>query len=154
MQKVEKILSYIKSNKVREAQTMVIKTFKDKPGMFYYYLGLINLKKEDYLSGIVCLKTARKNGIKSHLLSYNLSICYVYLNKNDLAIKELIDTIKTNPIFFNAYTNLCNVYLKENMSKEAYRTIKYAQASLKDEEEKLNKLVEIEKNLFSNGFIK
>lgn len=153
MQKVEKILSYIKNNKVREAQTMVIKTFKDKPGMFYYYLGLINLKKEDYLSAIVCLKTARKNGIKSHLLSYNLSICYVYLNKNDFATKELIDTIKANPLFYNAYTNLCNVYLKENMSKEAYRTIKYGQAALKDETEKVNKLREIEKKILANGFI-
>ncbi|KMT21723.1 tetratricopeptide repeat protein [Clostridium cylindrosporum] len=154
MQKVEKILSYIKENKVFEAQKMVIKYFKDNPGLFYYYLGLINLKKEDYMSALVCLRTARKNDIKSHLLSYNISICYVKLNKNDLAKKELIETIKKDPKFFNAYTNLCNLYLKDNSSKEAYRTIRYGQASLKDDKEKLNKLIEIEKNLFSNGYIK
>lgn len=153
MQKVEKILSYIKDNKIYEAQKMVISHFKDNPGFFYYYLGLINLKKEDYTAALVCLKTARKNEVDSYLLSYNLSISYIHLNKIELARVELIETIKKEPSFLNSYTNLCNVYLKQKCPKEAYRTIKYGQSVFKDDTDNLEKLIKIEKNLYSNGYM-
>lgn len=154
MKKVEQILTCIKENKIYEAQKILTENFKDNPGSYYYYLGLINLKKENFLSAIVCLKTARRNSINSHLLSYNLSICYINLNRNDLAINELISTIKKEPTFFNAYTNLCNLYIKQKRNKESYRTLKYAQANLKDNKEMLEKLLHIEEKMLQNGFIK
>lgn len=154
MQKVEKILFYIKKNRIYEAQKMLIKNFKNKPGHFYYYLGLINIKREDYISALVCFKTARKNNVNSHLLSYNLSICYFNFNKYDSAKKELIEAIKKNPLFYDSYINLCNIYIKEKKYKEAFRTIKYGQASLKNEKYKIDKLLYIEEKLLLSGFIK
>ncbi|MEG2337630.1 MAG: hypothetical protein RSB66_01000 [Clostridium sp.] len=153
MHNVEKILSYIKDNRVNEAQKMLIDDFKDRPGSFYYYLGLINLKKEDYTSAIVCFKTARSNGVISHLLSYNLSVCYVNLDKNEEACEELIRTIQEDAEFFKAYTNLCNVYLRLKKPHEAYRTIKYGQAIFSDDEYNLETLTKIEKNLYRNKYI-
>lgn len=153
MQKVEQIISYIKENKIYEAQKLVIKNFKDKPGMFYYYLGLINLKKEDYLSAIVCLKTARKNNIHSYLVSYNLSICYMFLKQNDFAKNELIESIKLNPEYLNSYSNLCNIFLQESDIQKAYRTIKYGQACNKENKDKLNKLIDIEKKFHLKKYI-
>ncbi len=153
MQKVEQIISYIKENKIYEAQKLVVKNFKDKPGMFYYYLGLINLKKEDYLSAIVCLKTARKNNINSYLISYNLSICYMHLKQNDFAKSELIEAIKLNPEYLNSYSNLCNIFLEENNIQNAYRTIKYAKACNKEDKDKLKKLINIESKLNLNKYI-
>ncbi|MEF9952031.1 MAG: hypothetical protein RR840_04990 [Clostridium sp.] len=153
MHNVEKILSYIKDNRVNEAQKMLIEDFKDRPGSFYYYLGLINLKKEDYKSAIVCFKSARDNGVESHLLSYNLSVCYVNLDQNEWACNELINTLQLEPEFFKAYTNLCNVYLRLKKPREAYRTVKYGQAIFSEDEDNLETLTKIEKNLYRNKYI-
>lgn len=154
MQKVEKVLSYIKENKVYEAQKILVKKFKNKPGEFYYYLGLINLKRKDYTSAEADFKIARENNIESYLLAYNLSVCYMKMGNIELAKEELITTIKKEPLFLNSYINICNIYISEKNTKEAFRTIKYGQASLKDDEEKLKKLKEIEKKITLNRYTK
>lgn len=154
MQKVDMILTYIKNNRIYEAQKILVENFKNKPGHFYYYLGLINIKREDYISALVCFETAKVNNVTSYLLTYNLSICYINFNKYNFAKKELIKTINKNPLFCDAYINLCNIYVKEKKYKEAYRTVKCGESLLKYEKDKMKKLVDVEKQLVSSGLIK
>ncbi len=92
-----------------------------KDSLAHYYQGWANMHLEKYDKAVKSLETAKKNGLRTFALYYNLSKNYLKIGKVDMALDELQETAEAGSA---GYTYIESDDFKSVFENERYKSIK------------------------------